>query len=121
MADDNLKMPPNDRAAQTGTPAEYDGPETKTITLRKPIKQHDDDPHPITEISLSEPTARQLSLFLKAQNKAGADDVEAGITFIAANAGLKKEQLMDMGARDMTEALDFLSGFTPATQTTGAS
>lgn len=120
MADDNLKLGAQAPAGGLSAVPEYDGPETKTITLRKSLKQHDDDENPVTELQLTEPTARQLSTFLKAQNKAGADDVEAAIAFIAANVGMKPQLLMDMGARDMGEALDFLSGFIPDTQKTGA-
>lgn len=110
--------------APAGTPAEsasaeYDGPEDKILTLRKPLKLHDEDPNPITELHLTEPTAGQLSKFLKAQNKPGADDVEAGAIFISLNSGVSLKHCLELGARDLREALDFLSGFTPDTPVTG--
>ena len=90
----------------------YTGPEDKILTLRRPLKLHAADENPVNEIKLTEPNAAQMSKFLKAQQRPGADDVEAGAVFIAENCGVKKDLIMTMGARDFQEALDFLSGFT---------
>lgn len=110
-------------AAPSGlsTAGEYDGPEQLVLELRKPLKLHDDDENPVSQLVLTEPTAKQLSAFIKAQNKAGADDVEASLVFLFANTGVSIKHLEQLGARDLKKAMDFLSGFLPDTPPTGAS
>ncbi len=115
-------MAPDETAADDS----YSGPEEKTLTLKKPLKLHPTDENPISEITLTEPTAGQLSQFMKAQAKPGADDVEAGCVLIAANvkvtrAAFSKEHAMQMSSREFEEALDFLTGFTKAARKIGSS
>lgn len=100
-------------------PGAYTGPEELTIKLKKPIRLHETDENPVTEINLTEPTAGQLSKFLKAQAAKGADDVEAGCVLISLNSGISKAHALLLTSRDFEEALDFLTGFTKAAQKVG--
>jgi hypothetical protein len=88
----------------------YDGPETKTMVLRKELKLTPKDQNPVTEITLSEPTAQQMSAMENERRK--TNEISAGALFIALNAGISHPHALRMGSRDFEEALDFLSGFT---------
>lgn len=93
--------------------AEYTGPETKTITLRKPIKVNPgkSDSAEIADITLSEPNGLQISAFL--QESRLKDEMAASCKFIALNAGITPNQALQMGSRDITEAMEFLQNFMP--------
>lgn len=97
----------------------YNGPDEKILELRKPLKLHPDDENPVSQLLLTEPTAGQLSKFMKAQAKPGADDVEAGMVLISANTGVSVDHLKNLVTRDFEEALAFLTGFMDAGPKTG--
>jgi hypothetical protein len=88
----------------------YTGPETKTMTLRKPLRLSDKDPSPINEITLTEPTAGQMGAMEDERRK--SNEVTAGAVFIALNAGISPAHAKRLVSRDFEEALEFLGGFT---------
>lgn len=103
-------MSDDDKAGAEAPKWVYSGPETKTIVLRKELKLSPKDPSPISEITLSEPTALQMSAMENERRK--TNEISAGAMFIALNAGISHPHALRMGSRDFQEALDFLSGFT---------
>lgn len=99
-------------------PWEYTGPESLTLTFDPPLMVSKNDAHPVESITLTEPTAQHLSVFLSSQRR--NDDAQAGIDFIAANSGVPPPYIKKMRARDFGKALDFLGGFTqPGTNAAG--
>lgn len=91
---------------------EYIGPESVTIPLTREVKLHKDDPNPIREITLVEPTVDQMSDFQDEANKT-RNDFKAGAVLISKNAGIGLPQAKKLSTRDFQKALTFLTGFIP--------
>lgn len=85
----------------------YIGPETLTITLKKPIKV--DGANPVTSITVTEPTSGQLSQSLDVER--AKNEIEGNMLLISLCAGIDPGQARMLGKRDFEEARDFALGF----------
>lgn len=90
----------------------YTGPGEKTITLRTPVKR--DGQQPLTEITLQEPTAKQLSQYLSKVNETSDDGVEAMTLLISLCSGVVPPVLDQLKQRDHDACAAFLALFTKA-------
>lgn len=90
-------------------------PESKTITLRKPVTLKGDTVT-INVLELREPTVDELDRASQA-NSSGYASNAALISFVAA---VPLQVARSIGKRDYEEAVAYLTGFTLDGQTTGA-
>lgn len=90
---------------------EYDGPESLTLQLLKPLKMHQKDENQVTSIVLFEPEVGHMSAYTVTENKTH-DEFEAGAILISRNANVDVRLVRSMGSRDFKKALAFLMGFT---------
>lgn len=90
----------------------YTGPDKKTVKLRTPIKRDGGDE--LREITLQEPTARQLSDYFRTTNATSDEGVQATIDLISACGGVIPPDVEKLKQRDFDECSAFLALFTKA-------
>lgn len=88
-------------------------PDTKTIILRKPIELGGQT---YAVLDLREPMAGEIK---RAQVSTG--DMDSNISLVSIISGIPPQAIEKVGIRDMTEAVEYLRGFTVVAPQTGSS
>jgi len=94
----------------------YTGPDEKTITLRKPIPRKGSQEGDLTAITVKEPTAKQLSMYLAKINSTNDDGIEALVLLTSLTSGIPPNDVEKLSQRDLDDCGQFLMGFTRVPQ-----
>jgi hypothetical protein len=88
----------------------YTGPDSKTIPLKTPVKGAGGE---IREITIQEPTAKQLSQYFSRQNSTNDNGIEAMVLLISLTSGVLPSDIEKLKQRDLDACGEFLAVFTP--------
>lgn len=88
----------------------YTGPGEKTIPLRTPVKRQGTTD--LDEVTIQEPTAKQLSQYFTKMNGTQDDGIEAIVLLVSLTSGVPLPDVEKLKQRDLDACGDFLAVFT---------